>query len=418
MAKCYEISKQVVMEAFSSVKKNGGSAGIDGQDLEKFEANLKGELYKIWNRMSSGSYFPAAVRAVEIPKKQGGIRILGIPTVADRVAQTIVKMHLEPRLEKLFHSSSFGYRPKRSAHDAVTQARRNCWSHDWVVDLDIKGFFDNLDHDLMMKAIRRHVNEEWILLYCERWLKAPMQKVSGEILTRDQGTPQGGVISPLLANLFLHYAFDVWMQKEMPDIPFERYADDIVVHCKTEKAAKYVHGRIVRRLEQCKLQAHPEKTKIVLVQEKRSYNKRKVGAFDFLGFTFRPRMAKGRNGKVFTTVLPAISKKSAQGIRDQIREWRIHLRVNCSLEEIATYINPIVQGWINYYGAFYKTELRRPLKQLEARLIMWARRKYLSCRYGVKRARALIVRIAKEQPHLFVHWKFGVKESAGKMGAV
>lgn len=414
MAKCYDIPKQVVMEAYASVKKNGGAAGIDGQDLEMFEANYKRELYKIWNRMSSGSYFPPTVRAVEIPKKQGGVRILGIPTVGDRIAQTVVKMQLEPRLEKVFHASSFGYRPKRSAHDAVSQAMQNCWSNDWVVDLDIKGFFDNLDHELMMKALKRHVSEEWILLYIERWLKAPMTNAKGETQQRDKGTPQGGVVSPLLANLFLHYAFDLWMQRELPDISFERYADDIVVHCRTEKGAKYVYHRIRQRLLQCKLQLHPDKTKIALIHEGRSYNKRKVGSFDFLGFTFRPRMAKGKDGRLFCATLPAISKHSSQSIRDQIRGWKIHLHVNRSLSDVATYINPTVQGWINYYGAFYKTELRKPLRQLEERLIMWVRRKYLSCRYSVKRARALLVKIARANPNLFAHWKFGAKLSAGK----
>lgn len=408
MAKCYDISKQVVMEAYASVKKNGGAAGIDGQNLEKFDANYKKELYKIWNRMSSGSYLPPAVRAVEIPKKQGGVRILGIPTVGDRVAQTVVKMHLEPRLEKVFHASSFGYRPKRSAHDAVSQARKNCWGNDWVVDLDIKGFFDNLDHELMMKALKVHVSEEWVLLYVERWLKAPMKNAKGEVQNRNKGTPQGGVISPLLANLFLHYAFDLWMQKELPDIAFERYADDIVVHCRTEKGAKYVYDRIKQRLSQCKLQLHPEKTKIVLIHEGRSYNKRKVGSFDFLGFTFRPRVAKGKDGKLFCATLPAISKRSSQGIRDQIREWKIHLHVNRSLSEVAAYINPTVQGWINYYGAYYKTELRKPFKQLQARLVMWVRRKYLSCRYSSEKARKLLAKIVAENPNLFAHWKFGV----------
>jgi len=414
MARCYNIPKMVVMEAFSSVKANGGAAGSDGQDIKAFEANLKSELYKIWNRMSSGSYFPPPIRAVDIPKKKGGKRVLGIPTVGDRVAQTVVKMHLEARLEEVFHTSSFGYRPGRSAHDAVEQAKRNCWKSDWVIDLDIKGFFDNLDHELMMKALKRHVREEWMLIYVERWLKAPLETKAGVVISREKGTPQGGVISPLLANLFLHYAFDMWMRREFPDIAFERYADDIVVHCRTEKAAKYVHDRIVQRLRRCKLELHPEKTKIVLVKEKRWHSKRKVSVFDFLGFTFRPRMAKRKDGSLFTSVLPAISKDSANSIRDQIRDWKIHLHTSASLEDIALYINPVVRGWIQYYGAFYKTELRKPLKQLEARLVMWARRKYKLLRFSQARACGFLAAVAKRNPSLFAHWKFGVYSSVGK----
>lgn len=405
MTRCYNISKQVVWEAYKSVKENHGAAGIDGKTIQEFETNAKDELYKLWNKMCSGSYFPSAVRAVEIPKKQGGCRILGIPTITDRIAQAVVKLYLEPRLEKVFHSSSFGYRPGKSAHDAISQARIHCWRNNWVIDLDIKAFFDNLNHELMMKALERHVTEKWILLYIERWLKTPLENAIGEHITRDKGTPQGGVISPLLANLYLHYTFDKRMEREFPDIKFERYADDIIIHCKTQKAAEWILKQASRRFMDCKLQVHPEKTKIVLVEEKRFYNKRKVGMFDFLGFTFRPRLARSRTGVLFTSVLPAISKESASDIRNKIRAWKIQLHTSSTLEDIANYINPTVRGWINYYGAFYKSALIKPLKMIQERLVMWARRKYKNLKQCPNNAWDFILRIAKERPKLFAHWQ-------------
>ena len=225
-AKPYAISKQVVWEAYQEVKANHGAAGVDGQSIEAFETDLKGNLYKIWNRMSSGSYFPPPVRLVEIPKASGGTRPLGIPTVGDRVAQMVVKMHLEPLVEPQFHPDSYGYRPGKSALDAVATARERCWRSDWVIDLDIKGFFDNLGHELVMKAVRHHAEAPWVLLYIERWLKAPVERQDGSREERTKGSPQGSVVSPLLANLFMHYAFDLWMRRTYPDIRFERYADD------------------------------------------------------------------------------------------------------------------------------------------------------------------------------------------------
>jgi RNA-directed DNA polymerase len=214
------------MAAWKSVKANKGTHGIDEESIEDFEKNLKGNLYKIWNRMSSGTYFPPPVMAVEIPKSDGRIRMLGIPTVSDRVAQAVVKKYLEPIVEPKFHEDSYGYRPGKSALDAVGVTRKRCWRKDWVIDLDIKGFFDNLDHDLMMKAVRFHSQEKWIHLYVERWLKAAIQHKDGDPVQRDKGTPQGGIVSPLLANIFMHHAFDRWLLRHFPGVKFERFADD------------------------------------------------------------------------------------------------------------------------------------------------------------------------------------------------
>jgi RNA-directed DNA polymerase len=225
-AKPFSISKKVVVEAYKRVKANGGAAGVDAEGIEAFERDLKNNLYRIWNRLSSGTYFPPPVRSVEIPKKDGGARRLGIPTVADRVAQTVVKMYLEPGVEPHFHPDSYGYRPGKSAADALAMTRQRCWRYDWAIDLDIRGFFDNLDHALMMRAVGRYTQCRWILLYVKRWLEAPMQLEEGTLAPRTKGTPQGGVVSPLLANIFLHLAFDDWMRRTHPDVPFERYADD------------------------------------------------------------------------------------------------------------------------------------------------------------------------------------------------
>lgn len=280
--KSFDISRQAVWESYLKVKSNQGAAGVDRQSIAIFEEDLKNNLYKIWNRMSSGSYLPPPVLRVEIPKGDGKMRALGIPTVADRIAQMVVKNHIEPELETVFHPDSYGYRPKRSAKQAIAQARQRCWKHDWVVDMDIKGFFDNIPHDLMMRAVKKHTKEKWVLLYVERWLKAPVQLLDGEIEARTMGTPQGGVISPLLANLFLHYAFDSWMQSTYPSNPFERYADDSVVHCNTEAEAEKLKFEIAKRMAQCGLELHPEKTKIVYCKDANRTGDCECHSFGFL----------------------------------------------------------------------------------------------------------------------------------------
>jgi len=337
-----------VWRAWQLVKANQGAAGVDEESIAKFEANLKGNLYKLWNRMSSGSYFPPPVRLVKIPKPGGGERVLGIPTVADRVAQMVAKLYLEPEVEPAFHHDSYGYRPGKSALDAVGQARQRCWRNDWVLDLDIKGFFDNIDHSLMMHAVRKHTDCPWILLYVERWLKASAVDAAGNEVRRDRGTPQGGVASPLLANIFLHHVFDKWMAENFPHVPFERYADDIVVHCRSRAQAKYIRRQIEERLRRCKLEAHPEKTKIVYCKDGDRRGSHEHERFDFLGYTFRPRPSKNRQGKFFVNFSPAMSDKAAKAARAMIRSWRIQCRSDKSLEDISRMFRATLSGWLSY----------------------------------------------------------------------
>ena len=413
-AKPYVISKQVVWEAYQKVKANHGAAGVDGQSIEAFETDLKGNLYKIWNRMSSGSYFPPPVRLVEIPKASGGSRPLGIPTVGDRVAQMVVKMHLEPLVEPHFHPDPYGYRPGRSALDAVATARERCWRSDYVIDLDIKGFFDNLDHDLVMKAVRHHDKTPWVLLYIERWLKAPVQRQDGSQQERTKGSPQGAVVSPLLANLFLHHAFDDWMRRNHPSIQFERYADDVIVHAKSKAQAEQLLEAIRTRLAECGLELHPEKTKIVYCQDSDRKGQHEHIQFDFLGYTFRPRRAKNYRGKFFVSFLPGVSNKAGKAIRATIRDWRLAAtRNNQSLEDLARLVNPSVSGWVNYYGRFYRSALTPVLRHLERALIRWACRKYKRFRGHVIRAAHWLGRVARRDPTLFVLWQIGIRPATG-----
>jgi RNA-directed DNA polymerase len=394
------------------VKANKGAAGIDEQSIADFERDLKNNLYKIWNRMSSGSYFPPPVRTVSIPKSGGGLRKLGIPTVGDRIAQMVVKLYLEPEVEGHFHPDSYGYRPGKSALDAVGQARERCWKYDYVIDLDIKGFFDNLDHSLIMRAVKKHTNSEWMLLHIERWLKAPIQLEDGTLVERDRGTPQGSVISPLLANLFMHHAFDKWMQENYPYAPFERYADDVVVHCNSEQQAKYVLTAVAKRLAQCKLELHPEKTRIVYCKDGKRKGSYEHERFDFLGFTFRPRLSKDKKGRYSVNFSPAISDKAGKAISGTIRSWRLHLRSDRTLEELAAIVNPRVQGWINYYGSYYRSAIHQHLRQLEAYLVRWAIRKYKRFKRHKSWASAWLGRIAKRAPGLFAHWRLGLRSTA------
>jgi len=402
--KPFSISKRLVWDAFTKVKANRGAAGVDDQSIEEFESDLKGNLYKLWNRMSSGSYIPSPVRRVEIPKSGGGKRPLGIPTVADRVAQMAAKMVLEPKLEPHFHPDSYGYRSNKSAIEAVGVTRQRCWKFDWVVDLDIRAFFDSMDHALLLRAVYKHTDCKWVRLYIERWLKAPAQLEDGTLIPRDRGTPQGGVISPLLANLFLHYGFDRWMRQTHPDVPFERYADDGVVHCRTEAEAHLMMKAIGQRLAECGLELHPEKTKIVYCkdgQRKRDYPKVK---FDFLGYSFQPRQAKSRRGNLFLNFSPAVSAKAAKSIRSTIRSWKIHRWTHLTIEAIAVSFNPVLRGWINYYGNYYRSMLAPILGQLDYALDRWARRKYKRLNGSQTKARAWIKRIAQQDPGLFAHW--------------
>jgi RNA-directed DNA polymerase len=414
-AKPFQIPKQEVWEAYKQVKANGGAAGVDGQTIEDFEADLKNNLYKIWNRMSSGSYFPPPVKRVEIPKADGGMRPLGIPTVSDRVAQTVVKRQLEPELEPQFHDDSYGYRPGKSAIEAVGVARKRCWEYDWVLDLDVRAFFDNIGHELLMRALQRHTDSAWVLLYVERWLKAPVQEEGGQS-KRDKGTPQGGVVSPLLANLFLHYAFDQWMKKNHPQIPFERYADDMICHCKSREQAEELYQQLKSRFEECGLELHPVKTKIVYCKDGKRKGKHEHESFDFLGYTFRPRRSRSKSGKCFINFTPAISNRAKKRIRQTIRSWRLHLKSDKELEDLARMLNVVIQGWINYYSRFYKSELYSVLRYLDKILSRWAMRKFGSLRRHQRKAQNWIQRIAKKQPGLFAHWRL-LKGTGWTIGA-
>jgi RNA-directed DNA polymerase len=405
-AKPFCIPKRAVWEAYKRVRANHGAAGVDGQTVAEFEEDLKGNLYQLWNRMSSGSYIAPPVRRVEIPKDNGsGIRLLGIPSVADRVAQTVVKDYLEPILDACFHVDSYGYRPMKSAKDALAMARARCWRYDWVLELDIRAFFDNLSHELLLRALRRHTDCKWALLYVERWLKAPVQLADGSLEPRDKGTPQGGVVSPLLSNLFLHYVFDQWMQKHYPDIPFERYADDGICHCKTLAQAQELRAALERRFAECHLELHPQKTRVVYCKDDDRRGTYPDHSFDFLGYTFRPRRSKNRWGKFFISFTPAVSNKAAKAMRTQLRSWALHNRSDKSLEDLARMFNPVVQGWINYYARFYKSALYPTLRHVDQVLARWAERKYKKLHGHLRRARHWLARVARTRPRLFAHWK-------------
>ena len=416
-AKPFDISKRDVWEAFKRVKSNRGAAGVDGQTIQNFEVDLSNNLYKLWNRLSSGSYFPSPVRRVDIPKADGGKRPLGIPTVADRIAQEVVKRKLEPLLEPVFHADSYGYRPGKSAIDAVNRCRQRCWRSDWVLDIDVKGFFDSIDHELLLKAVRHHTDSVWVLLYVERWLKAPVKMENGSVDTRDAGTPQGGVISPLLANLFLHYVFDMWMARHFPHIPFERYADDIVCHCITEAQSRALWRALEQRFAECGLELHPAKTKIVYCKDANRRWDCPETSFDFLGFTFRVRKSMNRQGVHFARFLPAVSCKALKSISRTIKRWRLHRRSDMSLDDVAKIANPHIRGWINYYASFYRTALRPTLKRIDDYVIRWARRKFKHLRRKTKGTRDWFVRLRRATPNLFAHWQL-CHGNGRTMGAV
>ena len=342
--KSFEISKRAVWEAWLRVKANKGAAGVDEQSITEFERDLKGNLYKLWNRLSSGSYFPPPVRAVEIPKRDGSPRMLGVPTVADRIAQTVVRGYLEPGVEPIFHPDSYGYRPGRSALDAVGVCRERCWRLDWVLDLDLKSFFDSVPHDLVLKAVARHTDRRWVLLYVERWLKSPLQLEDGSLVERDRGTPQGSAISPLLANMFLHYAFDAWMAREHRLVLFERYCDDVIVHARSEQHARELRAAIASRLAECGLELNEQKTRIVYCKDWARRGSHEHERFDFLGYTFRPRLSRSKSGGQFVNFLPAVADDARKRSGREIRRWRLHRWSGKTLANLARSINVIVQG--------------------------------------------------------------------------
>jgi group II intron reverse transcriptase/maturase len=403
--KPFEISKWAVWEAWEKVKANRGAPGVDGVSIEEFESDLRNNLYKIWNRLSSGTYFPPPVRAVEIPKTSpgGGVRILGVPSVADRVAQTVVAGVLEARVEPIFHPDSYGYRPKRSALDAVATCRQRCWRTDWVIDLDIQKFFDSVPWDLVVKAVEANTDLPWVVLYIKRWLHAPLALSDGTLQQRDRGTPQGSAVSPVLANLFLHYAFDAWMAREFPGVAFERYVDDAVVHCVSEAQAQQVLAALGERMSEVGLRLHPEKTRIVYCRDGKRRASYEHTAFTFLGFTFRAREARDRNGKGFLSFLPAISKDALNKLSGQVRSWALHRRTGLTEAELARRINPIVRGWMNYYGAFYRSALYGLLGRINAYLLRWSRNKYRRLK-GRRKAQEVWNQVVKRRPRFFAQW--------------
>src|SRR5436190_17045776 len=386
--KPFQISKRAVWETWEKVKANKGAPGVDGQTIAQFETDLKNNLYKIWNRMSSGSYFPPPVRAVEIEKAHGGgTRILGVPAVADRVAQTVAAMELERKVEPIFHRDSYGYRPGRSALDAVAACRSRCWKTDWVIDLDIRKFFDSVPWDLVVKAVEANTDLPWVVLYVRRWLQAPLMLPDGSLQARDRGTPQGSAVSPVLANLFLHYAFDLWMAREFPAVTFERYVDDAVVHCESETQARELAAAIGERMKQVGLRLHPGKTRIVYCKDGKRRGSYEHTSFTFLGFTFRVRKVRTKAGRYFFGFNPAVSDEAAKRIRGQIRSWRLHLRSGMTLEQLAREINPVVRGWITYYGRFYPSALVSSLNRINDYLVRWLVQKYKRFRRRWMRAR-------------------------------
>ena len=407
--KPFKIDKRLVYEAYKAVKSNAGAAGVDGKTIEQFEADLRNNLYKLWNRMSSGSYFPPPVRAVSIPKKTGGQRILGVPTVADRVAQMVVKQLIEPDLEPIFLADSYGYRPRKSALDAVGVTRQRCWKYDWVLEFDIKGLFDNIDHELMLRAVRKHVTCKWALLYIERWLTAPMEQDDGTRTARTRGTPQGGVISPILSNLFMHYTFDLWMTRTHPDLPWCRYADDGLVHCRTEQEAEAVKARLQARLTECRLELHPMKTKIVYCRDGKRRGKYPNVTFDFLGYCFRPRLVQNsRDNTLFCGFTPAVSVSAMKAMRTTIRELGLRHRTELSMADIARQINPLLRGWIAYYGRYAPSALKPILRYVNQTLRAWVMRKFKRFAAKTIRAGRFLERMAREKADLFVHWRLGL----------
>lgn len=406
--KPFTIEKRRVYEAYKAVKSNKGAAGVDGQTIEQFEADLKGNLYKIWNRMSSGTYFPPPVRAVSIPKKSGGERILGVPTVSDRIAQMVVKQLIEPDLDPIFLPDSYGYRPRKSALDAVGVTRERCWKYDWVLEFDIRGLFDNINHELLLRAVRKHVKCKWALIDIERWLKAPMEQ-DGIRKERTLGTPQGGVISPILSNLFLHYTFDLWMKRTHPDLPWCRYADDGLVHCRTEQEAEALKAELRARLAECHLELHPTKTKIVYCRDGKRKGTYPNVKFDFLGYCFRPRwIKKSRDNSMFCGFNPAVSPPALKAMRSTIRDLNIRRQTQLSLADIARTLNPLVRGWIEYYGRYAPSALSPMLRYVNQTLVRWAMRKFKRFKAHKIRASRFLQKLVRERMSLFVHWRIGM----------
>lgn len=407
-AKVIPVTRSMVWHAYKKVRKNKGSGGVDGKSLKYYSENLENNLYKLWNRLTSGSYFPKAVKQVSIPKRDGKKRKLGIPTIDDRIAQQVIKDYLESRFDREFHENSYGYRPLKSAHQALEQVRKNVRKRDWVIDMDIKGFFDEVSHELLAKALKRHVSEKWVLMYIERWLESPIKTESKELVYRDgKGTPQGGVISPLLANLFLHYVFDKWLENTYPTLLFVRYADDIIVHCKTEEQSEEVLLAIKSRMAECQLELHEKKTKIVYCKKYKMRSNSKPVKFDFLGFSFQPRPSSTKDGFMFLGYDCAISQSSRNKIVSDIKSTKFQRWTNRSIEEIAEFFNSKILGWIGYFGKFRKHKLNPLFRIFESRLIEWARRRYKRFNNSYMKACKWFYRFKENNVKLFAHWRKG-----------
>ena len=404
--KPFDISRREVWQAYLKVAANKGAAGVDEVGLAEFESDLKGNLYKIWNRMSSGSYFPPPVKAVEIPKAHGtGTRMLGIPTIGDRIAQTVVAARLEVAVEPKFHPDSYGYRPRKSALDAVGKCRERCWRHDWVIDLDVQKFFDTVPWERIIAAVEANTDLPWVILYVKRWLAAPVRMPGGTLAKRDRGTPQGSAVSPVLANLFMHYAFDLWLAREFPGCPFERYADDAVVHCRSKARAEAVLEALRNRMEQVGVRLHPDKTRIVYCKDGKRRGSHVHTEFTFLGFTFRARGMRSKHGNVFTGFGPAASEDAIKKMNGQVKSWRLHRLTGHTIGEIAREINPVIRGWMQYYGKFYKSELYPLLYRINDYLVRWMRKKYRRVR-PLKKAERAWKRLMSQYPMLFPHWQW------------
>lgn len=407
--KSQPITVEQVWAAYQEVRRHGKAAGVDELTLKDYALVRSKELYKVWNRMSSGSYFPPPVRRKEIPKGDGKTRNLGIPTVSDRVAQTVVKTYLEPLLEPHFHPYSYGYRPGRNAQQALQQATEQCYQKAWVLDLDIEGFFDNLDHELLMRALQRHTTEKWVLMYVKRWLKAPIEGKDGKLEYPTKGSPQGGVVSPVLSNLYLHYAFDQWMKLHHGTAVFERYADDIVVHCQSKVEAERLLEEIRERLQGCGLRLHPEKTKIVHCKTSFRKEQHDTVSFDFLGIRFRPKKAKStRTGEYFTSYGPAgIGKKSIRKIVETIKSKQLHRRMGSGVTDLAVELADHIRGWINYFGRIRMNYLRSVMQYLNNRLVSWARKRHKRFKGSLLQARQWLRTVCKDYPMMFLHWRYG-----------
>lgn len=393
-----------VAKAYQKVRKGGKAVGIDQESWADFDKEPERNLYVIWNRLASGSYHPQPVREVEIPKKDGSKRKLGIPTLRDRIAQQVVKDYMEKRIDKLFHENSYGYRPLKSAHQAIEQVRQNTFGFDWVLDMDISKFFDEVDHDLTLKAVSHVMEEKWVLMYVERWLKMPVQKQDGTVEPKQgKGTPQGGVISPLLANLYLHFAMDKWLSNHYPTVRFVRYADDVVIHCSTHQQAEQVKEALINRLAEVKLKVNESKTHIAYCKDYRRKESHEKVKFEFLGFSYQPRARKSkRGGKNFMAFTAEISPTNKKRIIQTIRELGVWRDTRVEIQSIAAQLNAKLRGWINYYGLYSKRSLRIALVKVEERLVKWLKKKHKA---GTRKARAKLKVIRRENPELFYHWK-------------